>query len=166
MREPAWFSIFEGLSAVFFFAQASLHSRAASFQQVPDMLQISNRNWTSQTEWRSDIIMWQNPCFRSTVLLRRLNLNLGLQRSAVWARVSFFGKGNWLKLWWKFLTGNWLKLWWKIFKNYFIFCLVQKGRKWIPFYSFINSMIDPRGEFTLMLCVQLTCLLSIISRHQ
>ena len=27
-------------------------------------------------------------------------------------------------------------------------------------------MIDPRGEFTLMLCVQLTCLLSIISRHQ
>ena len=68
----------------FFFAQVSLHSRAASFQQVPDMLQISNRNWTSQTEWRSDIIMWQNPCFRSTVLLRRLNLNLGLQRSAVW----------------------------------------------------------------------------------
>lgn len=73
-----------GLIGSFFFAQVSLHSRAASFQQVPDMLQISNRNWTSQTEWRSDIIMWQNPCFRSTVLLRRLNLNLGLQRSAVW----------------------------------------------------------------------------------
>ena len=67
-----------GLIGSFFFAQASLHSRAASFQHVPDMLQISNRNWTSQTEWRSDIIMWQNPCFRSTVLLRRLNLNLGL----------------------------------------------------------------------------------------